>query len=81
MLGRPRSLIEFADVVQMMEHQPDTDLGMTQRRDPDALPPSNLFESLMYWLHQAFAALGSGNFVFAIKAGLLTGILPVLPAV
>ncbi|KIP04314.1 hypothetical protein PHLGIDRAFT_493842 [Phlebiopsis gigantea 11061_1 CR5-6] len=63
---------EDPDVVQMMEHQPDTDLGMTQRRDPDALPPSNLFESLMYWVHQGFAALGSGNFVFAIKAGLLT---------
>lgn len=59
------------DVVQMMEA--DSDLGMTQRRDPDALPPSNAFETGMYWVHHALAALGHGNCVFAIKAGLLTG--------
>lgn len=51
----------------------DADLGQTRRRDPDALPPSNLFEAVMYWLYHATAALGGGNVLFAIKAGLLTG--------
>ena len=49
------------------------DLGMAKRRDPDALPPSNAFELVMYWLHNLLGALASGNCVFAIKAGLLTG--------
>lgn len=48
---------------------------MTNRRDPDALPPSNAFETAMYWIHTGLAALGHGNAVFAIKAGLLTGML------
>ena len=60
-----------------MEQGPDADLGMTRRRDPDALPPSNKFEAAMYWLHKAFAALGHGNAVFAIKAGLITVILSI----
>ncbi|GJE89275.1 aromatic acid exporter family member 2 domain-containing protein [Phanerochaete sordida] len=68
---------EDPDVVQYMEQEPDSDLGATRRRDPDALPPSNKFESAMYWLHRAFAALGHGNAVFAIKAGLLTVILSI----
>lgn len=56
-----------------MEAQLDPDLGLTKRRDPDALPPSNKFEAVMFWIHHAFAALGHGNTVFAIKAALLTG--------
>ena len=68
----------FPDVVQLMEQlDPDSDLGTTRRRDPDALPPSNRFETAMYWLHKAFAALGHGNAVFAIKAGLLTVVLSI----
>ena len=64
-----------------MEYQSDVDLGMTQRRDPDALPPSSAFETAMYWVHHALAALGHGNCVFAIKAGLLTGnVFPTLRA-
>ena len=51
----------------------EADLGMARRRDPDALPPANAFELVMYWLHNLLGALGSGNAVFAIKAGLLTG--------
>ena len=51
----------------------DPDLGETKPRDPDALPPSNFFELLMFWMFKGFAALGGGNIVFAIKAGLLTG--------
>ena len=48
------------------------DLGMAERRDPDALPPRNLFESLMNLLHRMLEALSSGNVLFAIKAGVLT---------
>lgn len=62
-----------------METQPDTDLGSTKRRDPDALPPSNGFEAGMFWLYHAFAALGHGNTVFAIKAALLTGPFVTIP--
>ena len=51
----------------------EADLGMAKRRDPDALPPSNTFELVMYCLHDMLGALASGNSVFAIKAGLLTG--------
>lgn len=60
-----------------MEQNPNTDLGLTRRRDPDALPPSNSFETAMYWLHKVIAALGHGNAVFAIKAGLVTVILSI----
>lgn len=65
----------FPDIVQLMDPavENDSDLGQTRRRDPDALPPSNLFELVMLWLYQAGASLGGGNVVFAIKAGLLTG--------
>ena len=51
----------------------DPDLGQTQPRDPAALPPSNWFELIMFWLYKGFAALGGGNVLFAVKAGLLTG--------
>ena len=51
----------------------EADLGMAKRRDPDALPPANTFELVMYWIHNLLAALAGGNSVFAIKAGLLTG--------
>ncbi len=51
----------------------EADLGMTSRRDPDALPPSNRFEAIMYWVHHSITSLGGGNSVFALKAGLLTG--------
>ena len=63
------------DVVQYMdqENSDDPDLGETRPRDPDALPPANLFELIMLWLYRAFAALRGGNVVFAVKAGLLTG--------
>lgn len=51
----------------------EADLGMAKRRDPDALPPSNAFELLMYWVHDLLGALAAGNSIFALKAGLLTG--------
>lgn len=52
-----------------------TDLGLPRRRDPEALPPQNLFESAMRFLYRFVVALGSGNAVFSLKAGLLTVLL------
>ncbi|KAJ7510139.1 hypothetical protein B0H11DRAFT_1957855 [Mycena galericulata] len=51
------------------------DLGMAGRRDPDALPPRNRIEWTMRALYRAFAGLGSGNTLFALKAATLTVIL------
>lgn len=48
------------------------DLGVAQRRDPDALPPGNTFEAIMNVLYRAFQGLSHGNQLFAIKAGVLT---------
>ncbi|KAF8911493.1 hypothetical protein CPB84DRAFT_1671782 [Gymnopilus junonius] len=48
------------------------DLGLPQRRDPDHLPPRNLFEAVMVNIHKAFLSLGSGNVLFALKGGLLS---------
>ena len=50
------------------------DLGSASRRDPDALPPQNLFQLVMFWVYSAATALGRGNCLYALKAGLLTGI-------
>lgn len=50
---------------------------MTRRRDPDALPPSNAFQHAMHWIHDMVSALGRGNALFALKAGLLTVILSI----
>lgn len=48
------------------------DLGVAQRRDPDALPPGNRFEVVMNLLYRAFQGMSHGNQLFAIKAGILT---------
>ena len=52
-----------------------TDPGLPRRRDPEALPPQNLFESAMRFLYRFVVGLGSGNAVFSLKAGLLTVLL------
>ncbi|KDR73331.1 hypothetical protein GALMADRAFT_228417 [Galerina marginata CBS 339.88] len=54
-----------------------TDLGLPRRRDPDALPPRNIFESFLRGLHYFLVGLGSGNAIFGMKAGLLTVILSI----
>lgn len=56
----------------------DPDLGETKARDPDALPPSNMFEYIMFLLYKGFASIGGGNSLFAIKAGLLTGMSSIM---
>lgn len=66
---------ENPDIIQGMDSAWMGDLGMAERRDPDALPPRNLFESLMNLLHRMLEALSSGNVLFAIKAGVLTILL------
>ena len=48
-------------------------LSETTRRDPDALPPTNIFEIIAHGLYQLTTALGHGNAVFGFKAGLLSG--------
>lgn len=45
---------------------------MASRRNPDALPPRNLFELVMSWIHDLIQTLAGGNSLFALKAGLLT---------
>lgn len=62
------------DIVQGKEG-PCVDLGVAQRRDPDALPPGNAFEAIMNLLYHAFQAMSHGNQLFAIKAGILTSLL------
>ncbi|KAJ6502261.1 hypothetical protein C8R45DRAFT_818343 [Mycena sanguinolenta] len=51
------------------------DLGMTRRRDPDALPPRNGFEWAMSLLYRGLVELGRGNTLFALKAATLTVLL------
>jgi hypothetical protein len=46
---------------------------LPQRRDPDALPPSNFVERISDFLYQAGGAILNGNLLYAVKAGLLTG--------
>ncbi|KAI0757706.1 hypothetical protein C8Q80DRAFT_1349811 [Daedaleopsis nitida] len=68
---------EDPDVIQGIEPEYNDDLGMTSRRDPDALPPSNAFQRAMHWIHDVAYALSRGNALFALKAGLLTVILSI----
>lgn len=46
---------------------------LPQRRDPDALPPSNFVERISDFVYQAGGAILNGNLLYAVKAGLLTG--------
>lgn len=65
---------EDPDTIQGVPHVAgEEDLGTARRRDPDALPPRNHFEWAMSMLYRAFASLGSGNTLFALKAATLTG--------
>ena len=49
-----------------------TDLGQAVRRDPDALPPRNALERTVNWMYHIAKAIGGGNVLFALKAGILT---------
>ncbi|KAI0318290.1 hypothetical protein OF83DRAFT_1057097 [Amylostereum chailletii] len=67
---------ENPDVIQGMEAMED-DLGMPTRRDPDALPPGNLFEKVMNAMYHGARACSGGNVLYALKAGLLTVVLSI----
>ncbi|KAF9813949.1 hypothetical protein IEO21_05385 [Rhodonia placenta] len=66
---------EDPDVIPGIQAEWEEDLGMASRRNPDALPPRNLFEKVMASVHDLLAALSGGNALFALKAGTLTIIL------
>lgn len=67
-----KHLHERIDVIQGMDPT-FNDLGLAERRDPDALPPRNYFESVMNFLYNLLQALSRGNVLFALKAAMLTG--------
>ncbi|KAI0318442.1 hypothetical protein OF83DRAFT_1242217 [Amylostereum chailletii] len=52
-------------------------LGEAGRRDPDALPPRNVFECIMNTLYRTVRACTGDNVLFGMKAGILTGILSI----
>ncbi|KAL1742869.1 hypothetical protein HDZ31DRAFT_42289 [Schizophyllum fasciatum] len=66
---------EDPDVVQGLAPSVEEDLGLAIKRDPDVLPPANGFEWAMNHIYKAFVALGGGNSIFAIKAGILSVLL------
>ncbi len=45
---------------------------MARKRDPDALPPHNVFEWVMNELYMFVRGCGGGNALYAVKAGILT---------
>ena len=66
-------MLNLSDVIQGLSPEVMEYLGIPRRRDPDALPPRNAFESCMNLLHYAISSVRRGNFLFAFKAALLTG--------
>ncbi|XP_006457385.1 hypothetical protein AGABI2DRAFT_212754 [Agaricus bisporus var. bisporus H97] len=60
------------DVIQGVQPAMEEDLGLPRQRDPDALPPRNVFEWAMSVLYYGAVGLMHGNVLFAIKAGLFT---------
>lgn len=62
-----------ADIIQGVKPEWIEDLGLPRRRDPDALPPRNLFESLLSHIYKGTVAMRGGNTLFALKAAVLTG--------
>ena len=65
-----RPIILLLDHIEGLEVDEQT---LPQRRDPDALPPSNFVERISDFIYQAGAAIFNGNLLYAVKAGLLTG--------
>jgi hypothetical protein len=63
---------EDPDTIQGLTPAMMNDLGMARPRDPDALPPSNVFEWLISGIYKFVAGLGGGNALYAVKAGILT---------
>ncbi|KAF9028574.1 hypothetical protein BDZ89DRAFT_1066048 [Hymenopellis radicata] len=66
---------EDPHLVQGLDPSVMDDLGMANKRDPDALPPHNVFEWVMNQLYMFFRGCGGGNALYAVKAGILTVIM------
>jgi hypothetical protein len=69
------SLTVSKDIIQGAEPEWLEDLGVPRRRDPDALPPQNVFETMMNYMYKGAIAMRGGNTLFAIKAATLTGMI------
>ena len=63
---------EDPDTIQGLEPEVLDDLDMPSKRDPDALPPKNVFEWVMSHLYLLVAGIGGGNALYSVKAGVLT---------
>ncbi|KAJ3877319.1 hypothetical protein F5051DRAFT_408806 [Lentinula edodes] len=50
-------------------------LPYPKRRDPDALPPSNVAELMGRWIYKRIVGLTTGNALYAVKAGVLTTLM------
>ena len=50
-------------------------LGSAVKRDPDALPPRNIIEAFANVLYHTATSVGHGDSIFAIKIGIITGML------
>ncbi|KAE9392227.1 hypothetical protein BT96DRAFT_924850 [Gymnopus androsaceus JB14] len=50
-------------------------LPCPKRRDPDALPPSNVWESMGSWFYKSASGVLGGNALYSIKAGVLTTLM------
>ncbi|KAK0473358.1 hypothetical protein IW261DRAFT_1503962 [Armillaria novae-zelandiae] len=66
---------EDPETVQGLEPAVLDDLGIARKRDPDRLPPHNMFEWTMNKLYGFVAGMGGGNVLYAIKAGIFTIVL------
>ena len=62
----------IVDVIQGVQPSTLEDLGMPRQRDPDALPPRNVFDWAMSILYYAAASCAHGNVLFALKAGIFS---------
>ncbi|KAL5495894.1 hypothetical protein ACEPAI_1358 [Sanghuangporus weigelae] len=66
---------EDPDIIQGIEPEKAELLGHAERRDPDALPPTNMIEAIGTLIYSSVNALGRGNAVFGFKAGFLSVLL------
>jgi hypothetical protein len=66
------------DYIEGLKEKESGELGHPRRRDPDHLPPSNLFEAICYQLRALLRKFYGGNTLFAIKAGTFSSIIDFL---
>ncbi|KAF5391062.1 hypothetical protein D9757_003093 [Collybiopsis confluens] len=57
------------------DHMYGMPLPYPKRRDPDALPPDNVWEVIGGWIYKHVAGMMSGNALFAVKAAVLTTLM------